>query len=96
MSEKVAAANLVNKGAQGAVLAKLIIFSLSLAFAPISSYFFSLSYVWNGNSTYAAITAIIAANIVLVSYIVISIIEDKGDQERSASVKEAFESRKSQ
>lgn len=79
------------------VLAKLLIFSFSLAVVPLTSYFLSEKYIWNGmsclntvmnaaesifmgytgNSTFAAITAIVAANIVLVLYIIISVLEDK-------------------
>ncbi|KAK7695484.1 hypothetical protein QCA50_000120 [Cerrena zonata] len=61
----------------GGVLAKLLIFSFSLAVVPLTSYFLSEKYIWNGNSTFAAITAIVAANIVLVLYIIISVLEDK-------------------
>ncbi|KAH9977983.1 hypothetical protein BGW80DRAFT_1166345, partial [Lactifluus volemus] len=63
------------------VLVKLIIFSLSLGIIPITSYFASERYVWNGNSTLAAITAIVAANIVLVAYIVSSLSDDKAERE---------------
>ncbi|TDL29722.1 hypothetical protein BD410DRAFT_892966 [Rickenella mellea] len=77
MSAQVAPARVVDQAANGGVLIKLIIFSLSLAIVPISMYFGSLKYVWNGNSTYAAMSAIFAANIVLVSYIIVSILEDR-------------------
>ena len=78
------------------ILAKLLIFSITLAVAPLSSYFLSEKYLWNGmlhtppltlgryltlrvlgNSTFAAITAIVAANIVLVVYIIMSVLEEK-------------------
>ncbi|KNZ79909.1 Vacuolar ATPase assembly integral membrane protein VMA21 [Termitomyces sp. J132] len=61
------------------VLIKLILFSLSLGLVPITSFFASQRYMWNGNSTYAAITAVVSANIVLVAYIISSVLEDKGD-----------------
>ena len=48
-----------------------------------------------GNATYAAITAIIAANLVLVAYIVLSLIEDRHDQEVLSIVKDK-QSRKNQ
>ncbi|TFK55791.1 hypothetical protein OE88DRAFT_1652262 [Heliocybe sulcata] len=77
MSEQAKAANITEQAAKGGVLLKLIIFSLSLGIVPISSYFLSEKYVWNGNSNYAAITAVFAANIVLVTYIILSILEDR-------------------
>lgn len=46
-----------------------------------------------GNSTYSAITAIIAANIVLVAYIVLSLLEDKQEREGGKVIEKA-ESRK--
>ncbi|KAF8339208.1 uncharacterized protein EI90DRAFT_2877107, partial [Cantharellus anzutake] len=63
----------------GGALAKLLTFAISLAVVPICSYFMSLTYVWRGNANYAAITAIVMANVVLVSYIIVSILEDKGE-----------------
>jgi len=44
--------------------------------------------------TYAAITAVVAANIVLVAYILSSVLEDQGDRARAETSKEQFESRK--
>ncbi|KAI9466821.1 hypothetical protein BJY52DRAFT_1110480, partial [Lactarius psammicola] len=63
------------------VLLKLVIFSLSLGIVPIASYFASEKYIWDGNSTFAAITAIVAANIVLIAYIVSSLRDDQAERE---------------
>ncbi|KAM5534307.1 hypothetical protein V8D89_012035 [Ganoderma adspersum] len=78
MSEQVTAGKIVERQAeqQGSVLMKLIIFALSLGIVPISSYFLSRDYLWNGNTITAAITAIVAANLVLVAYIVESLREE--------------------
>ncbi|TFY83829.1 hypothetical protein EWM64_g196 [Hericium alpestre] len=65
---------------ESGVLIKLVVFSISLGVVPLGSYFFTEKYVWNGNSTYAAITAIISANIVLVSYIILSLLEDREER----------------
>ncbi|KAF8493522.1 hypothetical protein JB92DRAFT_2999247 [Gautieria morchelliformis] len=94
MSEKVAGARLQTQAAQGAVLAKLIAFAVALAVVPIGGYFVSLWYLFNGNTTYSAITAIVAANIVLVSYIIVSIMED-ASSDKTAQVGKPLESRKS-
>ncbi|KAF9514781.1 hypothetical protein BS47DRAFT_1328708 [Hydnum rufescens UP504] len=95
MSEKVAAANLVNKGEQGSALAKLLAFSIALAVVPISTYFISLWYIFNGNGIFAAISAVTSANLVLVLYIILSVLEDQGNQPRSEPAKTSIESRKS-
>ncbi|KAI0091922.1 hypothetical protein BDY19DRAFT_1084272 [Irpex rosettiformis] len=62
---------------QSGALAKLLVFSIALGVAPLGSYYLSLAYLWKGNSTYAAITAVALANIVLVAFIVMSVIEEK-------------------
>ncbi|KAF9498462.1 hypothetical protein BDN71DRAFT_1443299 [Pleurotus eryngii] len=58
-------------------LLKLGIFSIALGVVPIASYFGSLHYVWEGNATYAAITGVVAANAILISYIITSVSEDQ-------------------
>lgn len=47
-----------------------------------------------GNSTYAAITAIVAANVVLVAYIISSVREENAAITNSSASKTEFESRK--
>ncbi|KAF8631521.1 hypothetical protein AX15_002281 [Amanita polypyramis BW_CC] len=86
MSEKSAPAEISAQVANGSVLVKLFVFSLSLGMVPVVTYFASLKYIWNGSSTYAAISAVVAANIVLVLYIISSIVEDRQDRTRSAQV----------
>ncbi|KAJ7276313.1 hypothetical protein B0H12DRAFT_1084752 [Mycena haematopus] len=53
-------------------------FTISLGVVPITSYFGSLKYLWNGNATYSAFTAVGAANLILVAYIITAILDDKG------------------
>ncbi|KAH9482808.1 Vacuolar ATPase assembly integral membrane protein vma21 [Psilocybe cubensis] len=77
MSEQVAVSKINADAAAGGVLFKLIIFSVSLGVIPISSYFLSLKYLWNENATFAAITAVVSANVVLVAYIISAIREDR-------------------
>jgi len=73
------------------------VFSGSLAFVPITLYFVTEKYVWNGNSNYAAITAIFAANVVLVAYIISSLWEDRSSMQAAEQKKLQFnESRKDQ
>ncbi|KAG6838084.1 hypothetical protein H0H87_005631 [Tephrocybe sp. NHM501043] len=92
MSEQVAAGKVVQVTAARSVLIKLVLFSLSLGLIPLTSYFASQKYLWNGNSTYAAITAVASANIVLIAYIISSVLEDKepalgGTQKSSLDMK---------
>ena len=47
-----------------------------------------------GNTTYSAIAAIIAANIVLVSYILVSVLEDSSS-DKTVQIAKQYESRKS-
>ncbi|WVQ93558.1 hypothetical protein IAU59_000633 [Kwoniella sp. CBS 9459] len=61
---------------QPAVLYKLIIFALLMAIVPIGTYFTVLNQFANGSTTVAAIAAVVAANIVLVSYVVVAFKED--------------------
>ncbi|KAJ6539237.1 hypothetical protein B0H19DRAFT_1177879 [Mycena capillaripes] len=91
MSAQAAVGKLNEDVASSAQLAKLVFFSLSLGILPISAYFGSLKYVWNGNATYAALTAVVGANVVLIAYIVTSILDD-----RSTSPKPPKESKKTQ
>ncbi|KAG9017024.1 hypothetical protein FRB95_000007 [Tulasnella sp. JGI-2019a] len=78
------------------VLLKLLLFTVCLGLAPIGTYYLSQKYIWEGNGTYAAITSIFAANIVLVAYIISSIMDDSKDQQKAvvAAKKNGTESRK--
>ncbi|KAF7332139.1 hypothetical protein MKEN_00094900 [Mycena kentingensis (nom. inval.)] len=92
MSHQVAPAKAAADAASGAQLAKLIFFSLALGIVPLSSYFGSLKYFWDGNTTYAALTAVASANVVLVAYIISAVLDDQSTQTAPASA----ESKKTQ
>ncbi|KAG8898391.1 hypothetical protein FRB99_007461 [Tulasnella sp. 403] len=96
MSAQAAAAKVTDQVATqtSPVLAKLAIFTACLGLAPITTYFLSQKYLWDGNATYAAITAIVAANLVLIAYIISSVREDARDQSAAAAAKGGLESRK--
>ncbi|XP_006459999.1 hypothetical protein AGABI2DRAFT_191774 [Agaricus bisporus var. bisporus H97] len=79
MSEQIAAGRMQAEAASKGILAKLIFFSASLGAVPLASYYASLKYVFEGNATFAAITAVVAANIVLVAYVITSVLEDRKD-----------------
>ncbi|KAG2013781.1 hypothetical protein CC2G_010655 [Coprinopsis cinerea AmutBmut pab1-1] len=65
-----------SQAAQSGVLIKLIVFSLSLGIVPLSAYYGTLNYLWEGNTIYAAITAIVSANLILVAYIITAAAEE--------------------
>ncbi|WVO23422.1 uncharacterized protein IAS62_004775 [Cryptococcus decagattii] len=61
---------------QPAVLYKLVLFALLMAVVPIATYFGTLNHLWQGSTTPAAISAIAAANLILVGYVVLAFRED--------------------
>ncbi|KAJ3330633.1 vacuolar ATPase assembly integral membrane protein vma21 [Blyttiomyces sp. JEL0837] len=60
-----------------AVIAKLIFFSVLMFSLPIGMYFYTLNNVFDGNTTYSAISAVVVANMVLIAYVVMAFLEDK-------------------
>ncbi|EIM21549.1 hypothetical protein WALSEDRAFT_13057, partial [Wallemia mellicola CBS 633.66] len=60
-------------------ITKLLAFSIALVVLPISIYFITLNSIFNGNSTYAAISAALTANVVLMLYVGLAIYEDDDD-----------------
>ncbi|KAI9574562.1 hypothetical protein HD554DRAFT_59569 [Boletus coccyginus] len=87
MSNQSTTADATAQAASRGALIKLLLFAVTLAILPISSYFISLRYMWGGNHNYAAITAVCAANIVLAAYIVTSLLEDRKSLEESETEK---------
>ncbi|KAF5364245.1 hypothetical protein D9756_000733 [Leucocoprinus leucothites] len=84
MSEQAAVSQIQANTASKGVLAKLLFFSVSLGVIPLTSYYTSLKYISEGNSTVAAITAVVAANVVLIAYIITSLLEDSKDNAKKA------------
>ncbi|ORZ13222.1 hypothetical protein BCR42DRAFT_419429, partial [Absidia repens] len=58
------------------VIFKLLGFSALLFIAPIATYFYSLDTVFGGNNTYAAGAAALVANLVVIGYILVAMVED--------------------
>ncbi|KAJ3126879.1 vacuolar ATPase assembly integral membrane protein vma21 [Nowakowskiella sp. JEL0407] len=69
------------------ILFKLLFFSFLLVVLPIGSYFLSVEYIFNGNSTFAALTAAIMANLVIAAYVVVAFLEDDGSADDLKDVK---------
>ncbi|KAF2252777.1 vacuolar ATPase assembly integral membrane protein VMA21 [Trematosphaeria pertusa] len=62
------------------VIWKLLSFTFAMITLPIGSYFFTLKYVFNGNSTYAGALAAVMANVVLIAYVVVAMKEDQSER----------------
>ncbi|KAG6335531.1 hypothetical protein ID866_3561 [Astraeus odoratus] len=90
MSGQATIAQTTEQAVARAALIKLLFFAAALAILPITSYFVSSKYIWTGNVVYAAVTAVCVANIVLIAYIVLSVLEDR------QSLKEAEEKKLSE
>ncbi|KAL6711844.1 vacuolar ATPase assembly integral membrane protein vma21 [Coniothyrium glycines] len=73
------------------VIWKLMGFTFAMIVLPISTYFFSVNFVFGGNATYAGGLAALMANVVLIAYVVMAF---KDDQEEMRE--EAEKSRKAQ
>ncbi|KAI8381135.1 uncharacterized protein BYT42DRAFT_565395 [Radiomyces spectabilis] len=61
------------------VVAKLIGFSFAMFILPIATYFLTLDGLFAGNNTYAAGSAALVANLVVVAYIIAAVMEDNQD-----------------
>ncbi|KAL1958900.1 hypothetical protein VTO42DRAFT_3453 [Malbranchea cinnamomea] len=62
------------------VIYKLLAFTIAMICAPLATYFGTVNLLFKGNSTYAGATAAVAANVVLVAYIVAAFREDQADR----------------
>jgi hypothetical protein len=66
-----------------AVLAKFGLTTLLMVVAPLATYYLSLKHYFGTNTTGAAISAAVAANVVLVGFIVVAMQEDgKADEKK--------------
>ncbi|KAI0036047.1 hypothetical protein K488DRAFT_41932, partial [Vararia minispora EC-137] len=74
-------------------LIKLVLFSIALGVVPLGTYFSSQRFLYDGDATRAAVTAIVSANFVLVGYIILSVREDKRERERATKVAESQKTR---
>jgi len=65
-----------NLASQGSTIWKLALFAACLGLGPLSTYYLTLKYVWDGDTQYSALSAVFVANIVLVGYVFMAIFED--------------------
>ncbi|KAG4086542.1 hypothetical protein H8356DRAFT_1734342 [Neocallimastix lanati (nom. inval.)] len=71
------------------VLLKLIIFTALMFSLPFITYFFTLDRFFLGNTTYAALSAALVANVIVVAYVIVAIVEDKDDEDNVDSNKKS-------
>ncbi|KAF2467559.1 vacuolar ATPase assembly integral membrane protein VMA21 [Lindgomyces ingoldianus] len=63
------------------VIWKLLSFTFAMITLPIGTYFFTVNYVFHGNSTYAGATAAVMANVVLIAYVIVAMKEDQSERQ---------------
>ncbi|KAI9326875.1 hypothetical protein BDR26DRAFT_826614 [Obelidium mucronatum] len=66
------------------VLAKLAFFTILIFTLPIGVYFGTIDNLFGGESLYSAICAVVAANVVLIAYVIVAFMEDDGTPAASA------------
>ncbi|KAF2187813.1 vacuolar ATPase assembly integral membrane protein VMA21 [Zopfia rhizophila CBS 207.26] len=69
------------------VIWKLLSFTFGMITLPIGTYFFTLNYVFSGNSTFAGATAAVMANVVLIAYVVVAMKEDQSERQEEEEKK---------
>ncbi|KAF9915149.1 hypothetical protein BX616_006795 [Lobosporangium transversale] len=68
-------------------LVKLAFFTVAMIFFPIGTYFISVDRYFDGNTTYAGISAAVMANVVLFAYVVAAVLEDSQSSRPPINVK---------
>ncbi|KAF2277478.1 vacuolar ATPase assembly integral membrane protein VMA21 [Westerdykella ornata] len=63
------------------VIWKLLSFTFAMVTLPIGTYFFTVSYVFKGNTTFAGGLAAIMANVVLISYVIMAYRDDQSERQ---------------
>lgn len=59
-------------------------FTFAMITLPIGTYFFTATYVFKGNATYAGGLAALMANVVLIAYVVMAFKDDQEEQREQA------------
>ncbi|KAK4550384.1 vacuolar ATPase assembly integral membrane protein vma21 [Oleoguttula mirabilis] len=71
----------ISPAVPGSVIAKLLGFTFAMITLPIGSYFVTVNNLFGGNATYAGALAAFMANVVLIGYVIVAFLDDKGDRE---------------
>ncbi|KAH8552443.1 vacuolar ATPase assembly integral membrane protein VMA21 [Umbelopsis sp. PMI_123] len=65
---------------ENSVMIKLALFTAAMFSLPILTYYQTIDRVFDGNATYAAGSAAVVANVVLVAYIIAAMLEDQNPE----------------
>ncbi|KAI8990259.1 hypothetical protein BDB01DRAFT_780699 [Pilobolus umbonatus] len=65
------------------VVAKLIFFTVALFAAPLLTFFYSVEHVFDGNTTYAAGSAALIANLIVIAYVITAFFEKPNDEKEA-------------
>ncbi|KAG0232481.1 vacuolar ATPase assembly integral membrane protein vma21 [Actinomortierella wolfii] len=57
-------------------IAKLAFFTVAMVAFPIGTYYLTLDRYFEGNATYAGISAAVMANVILFAYVFVAVMED--------------------
>ncbi|KAF9087487.1 vacuolar ATPase assembly integral membrane protein vma21 [Mortierella sp. GBA35] len=68
-------------------MAKLAFFTVAMIVFPIGTYFVTLDRYFGGNATYAGISAAVMANVVLIAYVAVAVMEDSQTGPAPVSIK---------
>ncbi|KAI1312252.1 vacuolar ATPase assembly integral membrane protein vma21 [Mortierella claussenii] len=68
-------------------LLKLAFFTVAMICFPIGIYFVTLDRYFDGNATYAGISAAVMANVVLFAYVMVAVMEDSQSSRPPVSIK---------
>ncbi|KAI5844254.1 hypothetical protein BZA05DRAFT_409538 [Tricharina praecox] len=69
----------------GSVVAKLLLFTFAMITAPLGTYYISVTSLFVGQSTVAGALAAVAANVVLIAYVIVAMTEDAAEGEDKKS-----------
>ncbi|KAG9072208.1 vacuolar ATPase assembly integral membrane protein vma21 [Linnemannia hyalina] len=68
-------------------LAKLAFFTVAMIVFPIATYFLTVDQYFGGNATYAGISAAVMANVILIAYVAVAVMEDSQAGPAPVSIK---------
>ncbi|KAK9239242.1 hypothetical protein V1525DRAFT_56750 [Lipomyces kononenkoae] len=76
------------------VIKALAIFTIAMVTAPLSSFYISLNYIFDGNRQWAGLVAALVANVVVIGYVMFAWNED-GMLSNASKSEEGEETKKS-
>ncbi|KAK3830900.1 MAG: hypothetical protein JOS17DRAFT_790998 [Linnemannia elongata] len=68
-------------------VAKLAFFTVAMIVLPLATYFLTVDQYFGGNATYAGISAAVMANVILIAYVAVAVMEDSQGGPAPVSIK---------